>query len=52
MNLAKLQRTLYLAQRSVGDVRAARRGPDVLAKRVARRTVTRNLFRIFGNGAR
>ena len=41
--LRDLQRALYLAQRSTGDVRAAQRGR--LAKRVVRRQVTRRLMR-------
>lgn len=45
--LSQLRRTLYLAQRDVGDVQAARRGPDALVKRVVRRQVTRSLFRLF-----
>lgn len=42
--LRDLQRALYLAQRATGDVNAARRGPEVLAKRLIRRRVTRGVF--------
>jgi hypothetical protein len=49
MSLAQLQRALYFAQRTIGDARAARRGPDVLARRIARRLITREAFRIGGN---
>jgi hypothetical protein len=45
------QRTAYLISRALGDVKAAKRGPDVLAKRLIRRAVTRRLFGLFGNGA-
>lgn len=47
--LRRLERDLYLASRTVGDVNAAQRGPDVLARRVARRVIRRNLFRLFGS---
>ena len=39
------RRDLYLTQRFMGDVSAARRGPGVLAKRLIRRRATRGLFR-------
>jgi hypothetical protein len=45
--LSQLRRALYKTQRGIGDVQAARRGPDALAKRVVRRQVTRTLFRLF-----
>ena len=48
MNLETLRRVLYFSQRTLGDVQAAQRGPDVLAKRVVRRTVTRSIFRALG----
>ena len=48
--LRRLERDLYLASRTVGDAAAAQRGPDVLARRVLRRVVRRNLFRILGGG--
>jgi hypothetical protein len=41
-----LRRDLYLAQRLLGDGKAAKRG--TLGKRVARRTVTRNLLKPYG----
>ena len=44
--LSQLRRALYLAQRDIGDVQAAEKGPDVLAKRIVRRKVTRSLFRL------
>ena len=47
MKLSKIQRDIYLAQRAVGDARAAQRGPEKLAKRVVRRRVTRAVFRLF-----
>lgn len=40
-----LQRTLYLMQRTIGDVDAAQRGR--LGKRLSRRYLTRWLFRAF-----
>lgn len=43
--LRELQRDLYLSQRTIGDVRAAQRGPNILAKRVIRRHITRWLLR-------
>jgi len=46
--LETLRRTLYFAQRGLGDLQAAQRGPEVLAKRLVRRSVTRALFRAFG----
>lgn len=49
MSLRSLQRALYLTQRGIGDYRAARRGPAVLARRVERRTLTRAIFRALGN---
>ena len=48
MNLEAIRRALYFGQRTIGDVQAAQRGPDVLAKRLVRRAVTRSLFRAFG----
>lgn len=41
------QRTSYLINRSIGDGRAAKRGPKPLAKRLIRRSVTRSVFRAF-----
>jgi hypothetical protein len=46
--LRRIERDLYLASRTVGDLNAAQRGPDVLAKRIIRRAVRRNLFRLLG----
>lgn len=43
--LAQFQRDTYLASRTAGDLRAARRGPGPLAKRLVRRSLTRALFR-------
>lgn len=45
VSLSKLRRWLYLAQRALGDYQAARRGPEVLAKRVGRRHATRTIMR-------
>lgn len=45
MNARKLQRELYLTQRAIGDYEAAKRGR--LGKRLARRYVTRSIFRWF-----
>lgn len=44
--LRRAQRDAYLTSRTLGDVSAALRGPDVLARRLVRRSVTRNLFRL------
>lgn len=43
-SLESLRRALYKTQRGIGDYQAAKRGPDVLAKRVARRYATRTVF--------
>ena len=43
----RAQRELYLASRTAGDIAAAQSGPQALAKRVARRALTRALFRAF-----
>jgi hypothetical protein len=42
-SLEEIRRGLYLSQRSLGDLQAARRG--TLGKRLARRYVTRTLMR-------
>ncbi|WP_375483253.1 hypothetical protein [uncultured Jatrophihabitans sp.] len=42
--LRRLQRDAYLISRTAGDLNAAKRGPDVLAKRLARRAATREGF--------
>lgn len=47
--LKRIQRAAYFTSRTAGDLDAARRGPDVLAKRIARRIVTREIFRLGGN---
>jgi hypothetical protein len=44
--LSQLRRALYLAQRDIGDVQAAEKGPDALVKRVARRRARRSIFRL------
>ena len=41
----QIERDVYLADRTALDVRAARRGPGHLAKRLVRRSLTRALFR-------
>ncbi len=43
--LRQVQRASYLTSRGLGDFRAAKRG--TLPKRVARRSLTRALFRAF-----
>jgi hypothetical protein len=43
--LRDVQRASYLISRAAGDTRAAQRG--TLGKRVVRRTVTRNTFKLF-----
>lgn len=43
----KIERDVYLADRTALDVRAAMRGPVPLAKRLIRRRVTRSVFRLF-----
>lgn len=43
--LEQFRRTLYFAQRGVGDFQAAKRGPATLAKRLVRRSLTRAFFR-------
>jgi hypothetical protein len=40
---------MYRGQRFLGDVDAARRGPAVLGKRLARRSLTRDFFRVLRN---
>lgn len=44
-NSRKLERDLYLTQRTLGDVRAAERGPEPLARRVVKRQVHRTVLR-------
>lgn len=45
-DLEQFRRGLYRAQRAIGDVQAASRGPAPLARRIARRALTRDLFRM------
>lgn len=45
--VTQVRRALYKTQRGLGDVQAAERGPQVLAKRIARRKATRAMFRLF-----
>jgi len=42
----EIRRDLYLTQRTMGDVSAARRGR--LGKRLVRRSLTRSIFRALG----
>ncbi len=43
----RVERDVYLADRTSLDVRAAMRGPAPLARRLVRRKVTRAVFRMF-----
>jgi hypothetical protein len=43
--LEEIRRSMYLGQGTIGDHQAARRGPGVLGKGLARRYVTRTLMR-------
>jgi hypothetical protein len=43
-DLRSLEKGLYLASRTVGDINAAKRGPDVLAKRVVKRQIHRGIL--------
>lgn len=45
-DLEKIRRVLYKTQRGIGDYQAAGRGPEVLVKRLARRDLTRTLFKV------
>lgn len=45
MSTRKIERDLYLAQRALGDVRAAERGPEPLVRRVVKRRVHRTILR-------
>jgi len=45
-DLEQIRRAMYKGQRAIGDFQAARRGPDVLARRLVRRDLTRALFRV------
>ena len=42
----QVRRTAYFTSRDMSDLSAARRGPAPLAKRLARRSLTRSLFRM------
>ena len=42
----QVRRDLYLTQRTMSDVSAAKRGPAVLTKRLVRRSATREFFKI------
>ena len=44
--LRQIQRDAHLISRTAGDLDAARRGPDVLARRLVRRDLTRAFFRV------
>jgi hypothetical protein len=44
--LKQIQRDTHLISRTAGDLSAASRGPVPLARRLARRDLTRALFRI------
>lgn len=48
----RVQRNAYLISRAAGDLDAAQRGPEILAKRLIRRSLTRTLFQALGNGRR
>jgi hypothetical protein len=48
--LTDWQRALYLASRTAGDARAAERGPDVLARRLAKRVWHRKLIGLLRRG--
>ena len=41
-----VERTAYRVARAAGDARALRRSPEVYARRVARRSIVRALFRL------
>jgi len=45
-DLERIRRAAYFLQRDIGDYQAARRGPAVLGKRLARRSATREFFRL------
>ncbi|HVB28135.1 MAG TPA: hypothetical protein VNE21_09520 [Mycobacteriales bacterium] len=45
--LRKIQRDSYRISRASGDLHAAERGPEVYARRRARRYLTRTVFRLF-----
>ena len=43
---------MYRGQRFLGDAQAASRGPVPLGRRLARRSITRTLFRILRDASR
>lgn len=51
MSLWSLQRALYKSSRLVGDVNAAQRGgPELLARRIAKRAIHRKLIGLLRRG--
>jgi hypothetical protein len=42
----QVRRDSYLLSRTMGDLSAAKRGPVPLGKRIARRDLTRTIFRL------
>jgi hypothetical protein len=49
---SRVQRDSYLLSRTMGDLSAAARGPVPLARRLARRSLTRSFFRSLRNLSR
>jgi len=45
-SIRSARRTLHLAERGLGDYQAMMKGPGTYAKRIARRSLTRSLFRL------
>lgn len=50
MSLRRVQRDLYLSSRLIGDVNAGRHGPEVLARRLAKRWYHRKLIGVLRRG--
>ena len=50
--LKQVQRDAYLLSRTLGDFQAAQRGPVVLGRRLARRSLTRTLFSLLRGAAK
>lgn len=50
--IEQVRRDSYLLSRTLGDYQAAERGPVPLGKRLARRSLTRTLFRILRDASR
>lgn len=50
--LKQVQRDAYLISRTAGDLSAAQRGPVVLGRRLARRSLTRTLFSLLRGAAK